>query len=104
MTIPVKNDRLGHYRTPDVHGWIENLGGKVNPEKIRHRHSQARLRAGPPGGSFRGAPAESIPRDILLVHRPLSEAGAAPSAHPPATAGSGHAAAFARTPGPRLRS
>jgi hypothetical protein len=35
MTIPVKNDRLGHYRTPDVHGWIENLGGKVNPEKIR---------------------------------------------------------------------
>ena len=35
MTIPVKNDRPGHYRTPDVHGWIENLGGKVNPEKIR---------------------------------------------------------------------
>ncbi len=35
MTIPVRNDRLGHYRTPDVHGWIENLGGKVNPEKIR---------------------------------------------------------------------
>ena len=35
MTIPVKNDRPGHYRTPDVHGWIESLGGKVNPEKIR---------------------------------------------------------------------
>ena len=35
MTIPVKNDRPGHYRTPDIHGWIENLGGKVNPEKIR---------------------------------------------------------------------
>jgi hypothetical protein len=35
MTIPLKNDRPGHYRTPDVHGWIENLGGKVNPEKIR---------------------------------------------------------------------
>ena len=35
MTIPVKNDAPGHYRTPDIHGWIENLGGKVNPEKIR---------------------------------------------------------------------
>jgi len=35
MTIPVGNDRPGHYRTPDVHGWIENLGGKVTPEKIR---------------------------------------------------------------------
>jgi hypothetical protein len=35
MTVPVRNDRPGHYRTPDVHGWIENLGGKVNPEKIR---------------------------------------------------------------------
>ena len=35
MSIPLKNDRPGHYRTPDIHGWIENLGGKVNPEKIR---------------------------------------------------------------------
>ncbi len=35
MTIPVRNDRPGHYRTPDIHGWIENLGAKVNPEKIR---------------------------------------------------------------------
>ena len=35
ITIPVKNDAPGHYRTPDVHGWIENLGGMVNPEKIR---------------------------------------------------------------------
>lgn len=35
MTIPVRNDAPGHYRTPDIHGWIENLGGKVNPEKIR---------------------------------------------------------------------
>lgn len=35
ITLPVKNDRPGHYRTPDVHRWIESLGGKVNPEKIR---------------------------------------------------------------------
>ncbi len=35
ITLPVKNDRPGHFRTPDVHAWIEGLGGKVNPEKIR---------------------------------------------------------------------
>ena len=35
ITLPVKNDRPGHFRTPDVHGWIESLGGKVDPEKIR---------------------------------------------------------------------
>ena len=33
--IPVRNDAPCHYRTPDIHAWIENLGGKVNPEKIR---------------------------------------------------------------------
>jgi hypothetical protein len=35
ITLPVKNDRPGHFRTPDVHAWIESLGGKVDPEKIR---------------------------------------------------------------------
>ncbi len=35
ITLPVKNDRPGHYRSPDVHAWIESLGGKVDPEKIR---------------------------------------------------------------------
>lgn len=35
ITLPLKNDGPGHYRTPDVHSWIESLGGKINPEKLR---------------------------------------------------------------------
>lgn len=35
ITLPAKNDRPGHYRSPDVHAWIESLGGKVDPERIR---------------------------------------------------------------------
>jgi hypothetical protein len=35
ITLPVKSDRPGHYRTPDIHGWIESLGGQVKPDTLR---------------------------------------------------------------------